>query len=105
MLRGLVGTEAEEIVYLYGACDRERSWRQLAETGQVFDRFTGRMGMPDVAQLRSLVELSIVNELDVIEQNPTVADRHGTYLRELFASWASLASEQVTRDAQRVLRP
>jgi hypothetical protein len=34
-----------------------------------------------------------------------VADRHGTYFRELFASWAPLASEQVIRDAQRVLRP
>lgn len=45
------------------------------------------------------------NELDVIEHDPAVADRHGTYFRELFASWAPLASEQVIRDAQRVLRP
>ncbi|MGK5676313.1 hypothetical protein ACSNOB_26145 [Micromonospora sp. URMC 106] len=35
----------------------------------------------------------------------SVADRHGTYVQELFASWAPLASEQVLRDAQRVLRP
>ncbi|MGC1210925.1 MAG: hypothetical protein WA890_06605 [Micromonospora sp.] len=40
-----------------------------------------------------------------IEHDPAVADRHGTYFRELFASWAPLASEQVIRDAQRVLRP
>ncbi|MEU2615804.1 hypothetical protein ABZ570_30170 [Micromonospora sp. NPDC007271] len=41
----------------------------------------------------------------VIEHDPAAADRHGTYFRELFASWAPLASEQVIRDAQRVLRP
>ncbi|MER7892932.1 DUF6817 domain-containing protein [Micromonospora sp. NPDC094482] len=65
VLRDLVGADAEELVYLYGACDRSRSWREL----------------------------------------PAVADRHGTYFRDLFASWAPLASEQVIRDAQRVLRP
>ncbi|MFG3701686.1 DUF6817 domain-containing protein [Micromonospora sp. NPDC047620] len=53
----------------------------------------------------SLMDLSIVNDLDVIEHDPAVVDRHGTYFRELFASWATLASEQVIRDAQRVLRP
>ncbi|WP_328342691.1 DUF6817 domain-containing protein [Micromonospora sp. NBC_00421] len=103
VLRDLVGSEAEEIVYLYGACDRKRSWRKLAETGQVFDRFTGQVSTPDTARLRSFTDLSIVNELDVVEQDPTVAARHGAYLRELFASWTPLASAQVSRDAQRVL--
>ncbi|WP_327644375.1 DUF6817 domain-containing protein [Micromonospora zamorensis] len=105
VLRDLVGADAEELVYLYGACDRERSWRKLAQTGQVFDRFVHQVRTPDAAQLRSLVDLSIVNELDVIEQDPAVADRHGPYFRDLFASWAPLASEEVIRDAQRVLRP
>jgi hypothetical protein len=41
----------------------------------------------------------------VIEHDRAVADRHGTYFRDLFASWAPLASEQVIRDAQRVLQP
>ena len=105
VLRDLVGADAEELVYLYGACDRRRSWRELAKTGQVFDRFVRQVRTPNAAQLRSLMDLSIVNELDVIEHDPAVADRHGTYFRELFASWAPLASEQVIRDAQRVLRP
>ncbi|MGC4746130.1 DUF6817 domain-containing protein [Micromonospora sp. DT201] len=105
VLRDLVGADAEELVYLYGACDRGRTWRELAETGQVFDRFECHVRTPDAAQLRSLIDLSIVNELDVVEHDPAVAGRHGAYFRELFASWAALASEQVIRDARRVLRP
>ncbi|MET8265706.1 hypothetical protein ABZU92_17145 [Micromonospora arida] len=50
------------------------------------------------------MDLSIVNELDVIEHDPAMADQHGPYFRDLFASWAPIASEQVIRDAQRVLR-
>lgn len=105
VLRDLVGADAEEIVYLYGACDRGRCWRALATTGEVLDRFERQVRTPSAAQLRSLIDVSIVNELDVIEQDPAVADRHGVYFRELFAAWAPLASEQVIRDAQRVLQP
>lgn len=105
VLRELVGAEAEELVYLYGACDRRRSWRELARTGQVFDRFAGQVRTPDPARLRSLVDLSILNELDVVQHDPSVAQRHGAYLREVFASWAALASAAVTRDAERILGP
>ncbi|MFC4150097.1 DUF6817 domain-containing protein [Micromonospora mangrovi] len=105
VLRDLVGADAEALVYLYGACDRSRTWRELARTGQVFDRFTGEVSTPEAARLRSLVDLSIVNELDVMAHDPAVADRHGSYFRDLFTSWVPLASEQVIGEAQRVLRP
>jgi hypothetical protein len=39
----------------------------------------------------------------VVEHDPTVAARHGGYLRALFASWAPVASTRVNLDAQRVL--
>ncbi|MFF5171642.1 DUF6817 domain-containing protein [Micromonospora sp. NPDC000089] len=103
VLRDLVGAEAEELVYLYGASDRDRTWPALPTTGTVYDRFTQEATTPSAAQLRSLVDLSIVNELDLLEQDPSVADTHGDYFRRLFASWEPLASERVIRDAQRVL--
>ncbi|MEU1587094.1 DUF6817 domain-containing protein [Micromonospora sp. NPDC005710] len=104
VLRDLVGANAEELVYLYGSCDRGRSWPGLARTGEVFDRFTREVRTPDETQRRCLVDLSIVNELDVIEHDPATAERHAAYFRDLFASWAPIASEQVINDALRVVR-
>ncbi|MDG4797733.1 DUF6817 domain-containing protein [Micromonospora sp. WMMD1082] len=102
-LRALIGETAERLVYRYGACDRRRSWRHLADTRQVVDRFTGEVQTLGAAELRSFVDLCIVNELDVVEQSPAIAERHGPYLRTLFASWASLASPPVNAEARRVL--
>lgn len=103
-LRGLVGEDAERLVYRYGACDRRRSWDQLAGTGRLVDRFTGAAEVLTGADLRSLVDLSVINELDVVENDPTAAGRFGAYLRELFAAWAPVASPQVNAEARRVLR-
>lgn len=102
-LRDLIGPSAERLVYLYGACDRDRSWPGLPETGAVRNRFTAGVESLDSGVLRPFVDLSIVNELDVVEQDPAVARRHGAYFRSLFASWARIASGQVIADAARVL--
>lgn len=103
VLRDLVGERAEALIYLYGACDRSRTWAALPATRQVWDRFTGgpRSLAPD--QVRPFIDLSIVNELDVAEQDPTFVPRHGDYFRALFDSWAPLASPAVLADARRVL--
>lgn len=103
LLRAVAGDDAEQLVYRYGACLRKATWRALAGTGQVHDRFTGAVETLDAQRLRPLVDLSIVNELDLCEQAPDVADRYGGYFRALFASWAPLASPQVVADARTVL--
>ncbi|MFC7546587.1 DUF6817 domain-containing protein [Plantactinospora sp. GCM10030261] len=102
-LRNLVGDNAEALVYLYGACDRRRTWRNLAATGEVVDRFTEQTWSLGPDQLRPFVDLSIVNELDVIEQDPSIVDRYGDYFRSLFATWAPIASLGVTNDGRRIL--
>ncbi|MFR9777849.1 DUF6817 domain-containing protein [Micromonospora sp. MS34] len=102
-LRELIGTDAEALVYLYGACDRKRSWPRLATTGEVHDRFTGRTRTVGPEQLTPLVDLSIVNELDVIAQLPALLDRHRAYFSELFSAWAPVASAAVRSEVERVL--
>jgi hypothetical protein len=53
--------------------------------------------------LQHFVHISIVNELDVVEQDPVAAEKYGAYFRSLFTSWAKVASAQVTADARQVL--
>lgn len=102
-LRGLIGTEAEEIVYRYGGCDRGRTWRALPSTGVIWSRFTGHSESPTPAQLRDFADLSIVNELDVCERSPSIAASAGDYFRSVFPTWGPLASPAVLADARRVL--
>jgi hypothetical protein len=102
-VRELVGDGAELLIYRYGACDRRLTWRTLAETGQVWDRFTGTAEILDPEQLRPFADLSIVNELDVVEHSGEIAATHGDYFRRLFAAWAPIASGPVLADARQVL--
>jgi len=99
----IIGLEAEQLVYRYGACDRGRTWGELAETAQGWDRFTGSVEVLDAPSLRAFVDLSVVNELDVAEQAPGFLDQHGRYFRRLAAAWAPLLSPPVLADARRVL--
>ena len=103
ILQDLIGDDAEALVYLYGACDRRRTWRRLATTGEVVDRFTEQTWNLGPGQIQPFVDLSIVNELDVFEQDPSMADRHGAYFRSLFADWAPIASQQVIGQVQRLI--
>jgi hypothetical protein len=102
-LRELVGDRAEALIYLYGACDRSRTWRALPDTRQVWDRFTGGPRALAPEQVGPFTDLSIVNELDVAEQDATFVALHGDYFRSLFGSWAPLASPAVLAEARRVL--
>lgn len=103
-LRRLVGAHAEEQVYRYGGCDRGRTWRALGKTRQIRSRFTGHVESPSAADLRAFADLCIVNELDVAEHDPAVAEKYGDYFRGVFAGWAGIASPAVLADARRVLR-
>jgi hypothetical protein len=102
-LRDLIGETAESLVYLYGACDRSRTWRRLHDTSEVWNRFTNEAESLDPLQLQPFIDLSIVNELDVVEKDPAVAEKFGSYFRSLFTSWAQVASAQVMADARRLL--
>ena len=102
-LREIIGERAEELVYRYGGCDRGRTWQRLAVSGEVYNRFTDRTEALGPAQLRSFVDLTIVNELDVMEHAPSIMDEHGAYFRQMFAAWAAMASPTIIEDARKVM--
>jgi hypothetical protein len=104
VLEAVIGSEAEQIVYRYGACDRETTWRDLAEHCTVTDRFTGTSEELSTADLRDFVDLTIVNELDVLDHAPDLAPKLHQFLQEQLPRWQSLASPAVLTEANRVVQ-
>ncbi|NUR98054.1 MAG: hypothetical protein HOV67_22720 [Kribbellaceae bacterium] len=103
VLESVIGADAEAIVYRYGACDRETTWRDLAEHRTVTDRFTGTSEELDTAELRDFVDLTIVNELDVLDNDAERAVKLRPFLQELLPRWQSLASPAVLTEAGRIV--
>ncbi|WP_329115731.1 DUF6817 domain-containing protein [Streptomyces sp. NBC_01353] len=104
-LAAAIGTEAEEIVYLYASCDREFSYPGIGrEDGLFRDRFTGETLTPTAMQRRDFAELTAANELDVLRENRELWDRHGGALLKLFTRWRPLLSEAAFKDARGLLR-
>jgi hypothetical protein len=104
VLEAVIGPAAELLVYRYGSCDRESSWRDLAEHRTVTDRFTGTAEELSSEELRDFVDLTIVNELDVLDHAPELESKLRPYLQEQIPRWQSLASPAVLSDAQRTLQ-
>src|SRR5689334_20881540 len=103
VLESVIGPAAELPVYRYGACERATTWRDLAEHRTVTDRFTGTSEELSGDELREFIDLTIVNELDVLEHAPALAPKLKPFLQEQVPRWQSLASPAVLSDAQRSL--
>lgn len=103
LLAGLIGEDAEALVYRYGACDRKRTWGELATTRRVHDRFTGSGETLSADEARAFAELSLVNELDIAEHAPGFLDQHRDLCRRLTADWTPLLGPAVLAEAARIL--
>ena len=104
VLEAVIGPEAELIVYRYGSCERETTWRDLAEHHTVTDRFTGTSEELSGADLRDFVDLTIVNELDVLDHAPALVPKLRPFLQDQIPRWQSLASPAVLSEANRALQ-
>ena len=104
VLEAVIGPEAELIVYRYGSCERETTWRDLAEHHTVTDRFTGTSEELSVADLRDFIDLTIVNELDVLDHDAERAVQLRQFLQEQIPRWQSLGSPGVLTESQRILQ-
>jgi pimeloyl-ACP methyl ester carboxylesterase len=94
VLRDEIGDEAEAIVYAY--CARDRA----AATHELRDRFSGEYWMASAWMKRQLAELTVANELDVVEHTELSHDAL-TAIAELInaagpwlsqAAWSSVLS-------------
>lgn len=101
-LAGVIGAPAERLVYVYGSCDRGRSYPGMADGGEFVDRFTG--GIVEVAESerRDFAELTVANELDVVDAGALGPEStHGLYA--LFGRWRPLLSAGAADEIDRRL--
>jgi hypothetical protein len=99
VLAALIGEQAEELVYLYGSCERRSTYPRFGSQDPVCfrDRFTGTDHMPGAAQAQGFAEITVANELDVISHNPEAAEKYSAGLFRLFDRMAPLLSPQAVR--------
>lgn len=73
-LRAVIGADAESLVHLYGACEREPTYRLLGQDPlPITDRFTGTQLTLRDHDLHDFALLTIANELDVARNAPLPA--------------------------------
>ncbi|HEY7482925.1 MAG TPA: hypothetical protein VH912_00560 [Streptosporangiaceae bacterium] len=105
-LERVIGTEAEELVYVYAACDRGFTYPRLtAEPAAIKDRFTGAVLRPSPGLRRDFAEITAANELDIVTVNADLRARYGAELHELFTSWRGLLSDHAQRAVRATLPP
>lgn len=100
VLAEVIGIPAERLVYLYGSCDRRRTYPGLSEPGPIafHDRFTDRTLFPDPAAVRAFLEITVANELDVAEHNAALAEQIGPWLRRLLSDCHAMLSPATVAD-------
>ncbi|WP_436771761.1 DUF6817 domain-containing protein [Yinghuangia sp. YIM S09857] len=103
-LAGLVGDEAEELVYFYASCDRKASYPELSDAHGTFtDRFTGARYVPGPRLRRAFAEITVANELDIAAISPVFDAIERSQLHALFERWQGLLSPAANAEVERVL--
>lgn len=96
-LHQVIGADAEALVYLYGACDRRRTYPELGRRPlPTTDRFTTTSSAIDGADLRDFAVLTIVNELDVA-RHAALSEKTRRGIRDLVAALAVYAPDEAER--------
>ena len=105
VLRAHIGDAAEGIVWFYASCDREATYPTIVpgEACVFRDRFADEDITPTEPQLRDFVDLTIANELDLVDHNPAFAGQHGAGFKVLFGRWLPMASDGAKAYYQDVL--
>ena len=97
-LIALAGPRTEAFVALYCACDRHASYPTfLTDTPVTIDRHDGHKTRLTPTELRAFAELTIANELDVLDHAPETAARSAQETARLFQTWLPLVSEPARR--------
>ena len=100
----VIGSDAENIVYHYCACDRNVFFAQFGQVEKpvFFDRITTQQSVVSFELLQQLCELTAANETEIALNNPDFVVQHGSGLVDLFARMQTFLSPSAQRKIQHV---
>ena len=100
----IIGSDAENIVYHYCACDREAFFAQFGqiEEPMFYDRITTEKSIISFELLQQLCELTAANEIEIAINNPAFVVQHGSGLVDLFSCMQSFLSPTAQRKVRYV---
>jgi hypothetical protein len=101
----LIGQQAEHLVYLYCACDRQKFYPSIGSPSQdqMPDRFAGCIVKLDPEALSDLCEITAANELEIAKGSQSFRVQHGAALAELFDRMGNHLSVEARQNAAEVL--
>jgi len=104
-IANIIGQSAENIVYLYCACDRDYVFKQLGRTANILfkDRFTQQTCILTLIQARQFCELTAANELELAISSEEFRTKHGKGLLSLLLKMKPFLSEPANAMVQKVL--
>lgn len=89
----IIGTQAEELVYLYCACDRSFFNENCLKTHLYKDRFTNKTFKLDKQTISDFCELTVANELEIANNSYEFIEQYGNELKVLFNEMAPYISK------------
>ena len=94
-IRSIIGADAEALVYLYGACDRDYFYPRIGAREPMYrDRFTGEERLLEPGLLSNLLEITIANELEICAGSKQIMEENRTWFTQLFDRFDGLVSPQ-----------
>lgn len=105
-IASFIGSDAEELVYLYCACDRELVYPQIGVEREVifYNRFTREKKTISQTDLQDLCEITLANELDIVNRNPDMINDHRDWFIELLVRFRNLVSKAGYLEFERTFR-
>jgi hypothetical protein len=104
-IKEILGTQSEQIVYTYCACERDFFWEQIGiKDNPVFlDRFTGNKYCLSLSELKYFCELTVANELEIAKDNDKFIQKYGKSLNSLFLHMKPYISQHATYSVIQIL--
>jgi len=100
----VIGSEVENIVYHYCACDRDAFFAQFGQVDKpvFYDLITTKKSVISNMLLQQICELNAANETEIAINNPDFVGQHGSQLRDLFSRMQRFLSLSAQRKIQHV---